>query len=137
MMIKAVVKINKQISDQTMREFLDEVVKITGKAWYEEKRVIENGHLKAVNLYKYDDVGRPFIETLHIFKDMDSVSRVFDSEESKIKVEELKKNGFEWSLKTYEISPILEKIYLEEIGFMPSLAKIKSVPEKLDEITIK
>jgi len=117
-MIKAVAKIYSltfvyQPVNQNLKQvFIDAVVKITGE-------IREKGLYKTIWKYKTDDIGRQFLEIIYLFKDMDSVSLTFNSEKSKIIIEKLRKKGFQWSLETYKISPMLEKIYLEEIRCIP------------------
>lgn len=141
-MIKAVVKIHNRFGeDQTMDEFLKAVYKGRWKMKMpndfkpnipsEEEPVRKKGHLLKKRIFEYDEVGRPYVEITHIFEDRVVAKRTFENEKTLKNAERLKKMGYDFTVKYYDIPTNLEKEYLESY---PDLTKTESVPEKLDEI---
>jgi len=111
-MIKAIVKITKPFDlDISEEDFVKGIFNKTGRM----KVHPAQGRLYKKRVVKRDEIGNLYMEITHIISD-ESVKRFFEGPQTKRKIEDLKKDGYVWNIKYYDISPEIEKFYSDHFN---------------------
>lgn len=104
-MIKATVKIYKPFSQEgTSKRFMRPISKSFSIKMY-------HGHLYKKWTLKKDDIGRKYLEVVHIFSDMETAKKY----EAGVNIKKLERLGYKWEIKYFEIPEVFTKLYMETL----------------------